>query len=610
MLREIFSIIRRSFNLLSKTDRNKLIVITFAQTLLNLLDAVAVALIGILGALSISGIQSQAPGNLIGSLLEWMKIEDFSFKNQVAILALLSSGLFLTRTMLSVYFTSRTLGFLAIRAAKFTADASRRIFSQDYAVIKSYPKQEIVMHLTGGINSLIVGILGSAVLIFTDSILILIMLMSIVLVEPYLALTCIVYFFFIGALLQHLLGGKAENLSNMGYESSIRASQAIINTLDTFRELFLRNSLSNHITKIELTRIEFAKISSKMALLPYIGKYVIETSIIVGVLILTTQQIISNDAEQAVGVLSVFLAAAFRIAPSILRLQQGLMQIKSNNGSARPILEMYFRLANLNLITDIRLGKKLDFQHKDFNPSITINNLFFSYPNSHNACLENINFSIDAGMIVSIVGKSGVGKSTLADLILGVSKPQQGTITISGVSPNIAVDTWPGAIAYVPQNVSIIKGTICQNITLNSGPTDSSNLDQVWNALESAQLKHFVTSLDMGIETVLSDGGLNLSGGQRQRLAIARALYTKPKLILMDESSSALDIETELLLNKSIQELRGKVTVIQIAHRISTIKNSDLILYMDDSKIKAKGTFEEIRSLVPDFEKQVSLQGL
>jgi ATP-binding cassette subfamily C protein len=195
-------------------------------------------------------------------------------------------------------------------------------------------------------------------------------------------------------------------------------------------------------------------------------------------------------------------------------------------------------------------------------------------------------------------------------LILGVSKPQQGTITISGVSPNIAVDTWPGAIAYVPQNVSIIKGTICQNITLNSGPTDSSNLDQVWNALESAQLKHFVTSLDMGIETVLSDGGLNLSGGQRQRLAIARALYTKPKLILMDESSSALDIETELLLNKSIQELRGKVTVIQIAHRISTIKNSDLILYMDDSKIKAKGTFEEIRSLVPDFEKQVSLQGL
>ena len=125
-----------------------------------------------------------------------------------------------------------------------------------------------------------------------------------------------------------------------------------------------------------------------------------------------------------------------------------------------------------------------------------------------------------------------------------------------------------------------------------------------------AQLKHFVTSLDMGIETVLSDGGLNLSGGQRQRLAIARALYTKPKLILMDESSSALDIETELLLNKSIQELRGKVTVIQIAHRISTIKNSDLILYMDDSKIKAKGTFEEIRSLVPDFEKQVSLQGL
>ena len=162
----------------------------------------------------------------------------------------------------------------------------------------------------------------------------------------------------------------------------------------------------------------------------------------------------------------------------------------------------------------------------------------------------------------------------------------------------------------MPQNVSIINGTIYQNITLNSGPSDFSNLDQVWDALELAQLKHFVSSLDKGIETVLSDGGLNLSGGQRQRLGIARALYTKPRLILMDESTNALDIETELLLNKSIQELRGKVTVIQIAHRIATIKNSDLILYMDNSKIKAKGTFEEIIRLVPDFESQVSLQGL
>ena len=122
-----------------------------------------------------------------------------------------------------------------------------------------------------------------------------------------------------------------------------------------------------------------------------------------------------------------------------------------------------------------------------------------------------------------------------------------------------------------------------------------------------AQLKHFVTSLDMGIETVLSDEDLNLSGGQRQRLAIVRAFYTKPNLLLMDESTNALDLETELLLNKSIQELRGKVTVIQIAHHLATVKNSDLILYMDNSNIKAKGTFEEIRGLVPDFERQISL---
>jgi ABC-type multidrug transport system fused ATPase/permease subunit len=207
------------------------------------------------------------------------------------------------------------------------------------------------------------------------------------------------------------------------------------------------------------------------------------------------------------------------------------------------------------------------------------------------------------------VGPSGAGKTSVVDVLLGVLTESSGTVLISGKRPLETIAQWPGAIAYVPQDVAMSSGTIKENITLGF-PENSDDNELITSALEMAQLASFVTSLPHGLDTQVGERGTKLSGGQRQRLGIARAMFTKPKLLVLDEATSALDGQTESDISSAILELKGKTTIVMIAHRLSTVRFADLVIYIDGGKITAKGTFEDVRSQVPDFEKQAQLMGL
>jgi ABC-type multidrug transport system fused ATPase/permease subunit len=197
----------------------------------------------------------------------------------------------------------------------------------------------------------------------------------------------------------------------------------------------------------------------------------------------------------------------------------------------------------------------------------------------------------------------------LADVILGVLHPDSGDVKISGLQAFDAVQKWPGAMAYVPQDVKVLSGTVRENVALGIPPHEIDDL-LVWEALERAHLSDFLVQDRLGIDTAVGENGVQLSGGQRQRLGIARALYSRPRLLVLDEATSALDAETEKMITETLDSLAGKVTLIVIAHRLATVRNCKQVIYLRDGQIAGSGSFEHVRTAVPDFDAQAKILGL
>jgi ATP-binding cassette subfamily C protein len=247
--------------------------------------------------------------------------------------------------------------------------------------------------------------------------------------------------------------------------------------------------------------------------------------------------------------------------------------------------------------------------YPDFDALVVVDGVTLTYSDAGEAALADASLVAPAGTSVALVGSTGAGKSTLTDVILGVMTPDSGAVTISGLAPRAAIDRWPGAIAYVPQAVALVAGSVRENVALGL-PREAIDDTLVWEALRRAHLDDFLVESREGLDTMIGERGFRLSGGQRQRLGIARALYTRPKLLVLDEATSALDAETEQAIIKTLEELEGEVTTITVAHRLATVRYADQVLYLAGGLITARGTFEEVRSQVTDFDRQASLLGL
>jgi ABC-type multidrug transport system fused ATPase/permease subunit len=311
-------------------------------------------------------------------------------------------------------------------------------------------------------------------------------------------------------------------------------------------------------------------------------------------------QFVINDVSHAVATLAIFLAAGSRIAPAMIRIQQGLLGIKVGTSSATPTISLIEELAFDNPL--IETNDIVQTDYNNFNAEVFINNITIKYQQTKITALKNVNLTIEKGSFVAIVGPTGSGKTTLVDTILGIIEPTEGTVKISGETPLNAIRTWPGGMSYVPQQIHISKGSVLENIALGYPINPKISL----LALESLKL----AELDLDLTYEVGENGSNLSGGQRQRLGIARALLTKPKLLVLDEATSALDAETEFLISQTISSMKKNITIITIAHRLSTIRNADIVVYIESGEIKATGNFEEIRLKIKNFDSQAKLMGL
>jgi ABC-type multidrug transport system fused ATPase/permease subunit len=400
---------------------------------------------------------------------------------------------------------------------------------------------------------------------------------------------------------------RARELGLRQSDLNIGSNERILEVLGSYRESVVRNRRNYYAMRIGKQRLELANNSAEMAFMPNISKYVIEITVLLGSLVISALQFAFQDAAHAVAVLSVFLAASTRIAPAVLRVQQGALQIRGSLGSASPTLELIEQIGIQDYLEDDEFG--IELEHLGFAGDIELADIQLTYPGNEDPAISGINLKILNGESVALVGPSGAGKTTLVDVLLGVLTPDCGTIRISGVEPLKAFARWQGAVSYVPQDVIISNATIRENVSLGY-PVELAKDEIVWRALELAQLDEFVRELPNGLDTRVGDRGTKISGGQRQRLGIARAMFTQPKLLVLDEATSSLDGETESNISESIRHLHGKVTVVMIAHRLSTVRFADRVIYMKNGRVQAEGTFEAVRKSVPDFDRQAILMGL
>ena len=601
------SILSRSLRLLSRTDHIKLVVLTCVQIFLSFLDLLGVAIIGLLGSLAVTGIQSKQPVGRVASLLKYINLDGQTVQYQAAMLGTLAALILITRTVFSVYFTRRTMFFLGRRGAAISADLIGKLFSRPLLEIQQRTSQETVFALTTGVNTVILGIISAATSLLSDLVLLVVMTAGLIFVDPLLAFGLLSFFGLIGFGMYKLLHQQTHVLGMRNTAITIEANELLLESLDSYRESIVRNRRFYYVREVSALRYSQAKLSAELSFIPLISKYVIESSIVIGALLLCAIQFLFRDALHAIGTLSIFIAASTRIAPAVLRVQQGALGIRGAYGSATPTLDLIESLGQATKLEEI--SDDLDLVHEGFEPVINVENLSFTYPGNNSPTIQNLNLKLNPGEILAIVGTSGAGKTTLVDLILGVTTPSSGVVRISQLSPLESVQKWPGAISYVPQNVSISNGSIRNNVALGY-PKEIATDSLIFEALETAQLKNFVKSLPDGLETLVGERGTRLSGGQRQRLGIARAVFTHPKLLIFDEATSSLDNQTEADLTTAINDLKGSATVIVIAHRLSTVRNCDRVIYMDAGQILAEGTFEEVRAKVPNFEAQAKLAGM
>lgn len=465
---------------------------------------------------------------------------------------------------------------------------------------------ELIRMVDVGVGITVSGILIPAMTLFGEFGTLLAVIVVLFIAEPLIAVVTLAYLGMVAFLLAQVISPRSVNAGRENRHWSGRTVIMLTEAMNALKELTLAGRAGDVQASVHATRTRSSAARAKSILLAQIPRYVLEAALIVGFALVGGVGLATGGTTGAVSAIGLFAVAGFRLVPSLTRLQAVQSQANSSASFAKQVMH------------DIAAGDKLladrakDRPQRQLGPGktdIVLHDVSFRYPNAESPALANVNMRIPAGAHVALVGSSGAGKSTLVDILLGLLTPSSGYVEVAGQNMDFVLDDWRKRIGYVPQEVSLFDATVGQNVALTWNP-ENVVPEKVEAALRRAQLLDTVLGREGGIDAVVAERGLALSGGQRQRLGIARALYNEPNVLVMDEATSALDTSTEAAVTKAIRELHGEVTVITVAHRLSTIRDADVVFFMRDGQVVAHGSFEEVVDRVPDFAVQAALAGL
>ena len=584
----------RFYRVLGRTEKNKLFAVAVIQTFLNLLDIAGVAIFGLIGVLAVEGIKSENRSTIFSDFLEIIRIQSFSLQKQTIILAIVAISILIIRTSLSVFIGRKTLLFLSLRGAIFSQALIEKILDPRNIHIRKNTKQDLTFKITTGVDVIFSYVIASSVAVATDLSLLILMLTSLFIFDPFTASAVIIFFGATTLILYKSLNSRARKLGQLNSTLSIYGNEKIYNVLNIYRELIVRDRANYYADEIGKIRRDLSRTSAAINFMPFISKYVIEATVVLGGALIAFLLFATKDSTSAIASLAVFTAAATRIGPSVLRLQQSLLLIGGSKGVASGTLKLFEDIGSKAQLSPKDWDSEPLKSYEGFTPNVVFENVSFSYSSSREILLNDISLKFEPGHLVAITGPSGAGKTTFVDLLLGLLTPVSGHIKISNLAPLEVFKLWPGACSYVSQDIPILNGTLAENICM--GFEYSSALDsRISDSILRASLSDFAEALPDGIHTKILEDGSNLSGGQKRRIGIARALFTNPQLLVLDEPTNGLDKVTEKEIISVIQNLSTSATVILVTHNYSVLEKVDDIIYLENGKIRTRGDFSNLK---------------
>lgn len=498
----------------------------------------------------------------------------WGFNTYKSIILVSTTGLlvfFLAKSLYLLWLNKTQVSFTAKKQAYYASLMMQLYLCRPYLYHVEKNSAELIRNINNNVRDFFSGMLNSAFMLITESLTIITIWVALMLIDPFMA---IIVFGVIGLTIYILLSTTRTKLNSLGknYQDIVtEVNKSLYQGLGAIKETKAMGK-ENYFAKVFNKYFKLQTDTQvKYAIISQLPRFFIENVVMVGLLLMIIYKVaLGDNIEQIVPVLSTVAVAAFRIMPSANRLTGQINGLRYMEPLLDTIYDdlIYIKNNKEQLLLSTN-NDKLSFKH-----TIEIENIGFSYPKSENCVLQGVSFVIEKGQFIGVVGESGAGKTTFIDVFLGLLRPQKGHIFVDGQEIQSHMDSWHNILAYVPQSIYLLDGTIKENIALGEA-TENMSETKIEHVLKMAELYDFVLGLPDGINTKVGEHGVKLSGGQRQRIGIARALYRAPQVLVLDEATSALDSHTEQNIMDTVLKLKGEITIIAVAHRLSTLEKCD-----------------------------------